>query len=93
MMRPEEMFALALRVIGVLVLVYGTDYLLSALLFKLGYFNYPESSPGYYLIAGLSYVFAGAYLIRGARGLVRFAYPEEEAGDDDEENKEGDAGG
>jgi hypothetical protein len=74
-MRVEDWFALAVRVIGVLIFLYGGGYLLDSFLFRLGYFHYPESSPGYYVIAGLSYVFVGLYLLRGAPQLVRFAYP------------------
>jgi hypothetical protein len=74
-MRLEDWFALAVRVIGVLIFLYGIGHLLDSFLFRLGYFNYPESSPGYYVIAKLSYVFVGLYLIRGAPQLVRFAYP------------------
>lgn len=83
-MRVEDWFALAVRVIGVVILLYGIGYLLDSSLFRLGYFNFPESSPGYYLIAGLSYVFVGMYLIRGASHLVRFAFPEK--GKEEDEN-------
>ena len=83
-MRVEEWFALAVRVIGVVVFVYGAGSLLDSFLFRLGYFNYLDTSPGYYVIAGLSYVFVGLYLIRGAPLLVRFACPIE----DDENNEE-----
>jgi hypothetical protein len=76
-MKVEDWFALAVRVIGVLILLYGIGYLLDSFLFRLGYFNFSESSPGYYLIAGLSYVLVGMYLIRGASHLVRFAFPAE----------------
>ena len=82
-MRVEAWFALAIRVIGVMILLYGVGYLLDSLLFRLGYFNYLESTPAYYVIAGLSYIFLALYLIRGAPHLVRFAYPIEE---DDSEN-------
>ena len=89
-MRVEEWFALAVRVIGVVITLYGIGYLLDSLLFRLGYFNFPESSPAYYAAAGLSYVFAGMYLIRGAPHVVRFAYPEEEEDESQEEDKNAD---
>lgn len=70
--------------------MYGLGYLLDSLLFWLGYFHFPESSPRYYLVAGLSHLLVGAYLIRGAPHLVRFAYPEEEDNEsqDEHENQE-----
>jgi hypothetical protein len=87
-MRVEEWFALALRVVGVVVLVYGVGYLLDSLLFHLGYFHYSESSAGYYVIAGAAFVFGGLGLIRGAPYLVRFAYPIEDDESDNEEDAE-----
>ena len=57
---------------------------LDSVLFRLGYFTYLESTPAYYVIAGVSYVFVGLYLIRGAPHIVRFAYPRED--DSDERN-------
>ena len=86
-MRVEEWYALALSVIGVVIFLYGLGYLLDGSLFHLNYFNYPESSPGYYWVAGLSYVVVGLYLMRGASSIVRFAYPpEEQENDMDEED-------
>ena len=92
-MRIEDWFALAVRVIGVVVFLYGVGYLLDSSLFRLGYFNYLDSSPGYYMIAGISYVIVGLYLMRGAPHIVRFAYPidEEEKDVDEEEANQPDA--
>jgi hypothetical protein len=88
-MRVEEWFALAMRVIGVVIFLYGIGSLFDSTLFHLGYFNYPESSPVYYMIAGISYGFVGLYLMRGAPHIVRFAYPpEEEKEDNDEEERD-----
>ena len=77
-MRVDEWFALAVRVVGiVLLLIPGLGLLLDGLLFKLGYFNAPDTTPRYYLIYGTAQVVAGLYLIRGASLLVEFAYPTE----------------
>lgn len=77
-MEAEDWFALALRVFGVVTLAFGLEVLLDSLLFKLGYFSYPDSSAGYYLIAGSAQVVVGIYLARGAPHLVEFAYPVED---------------
>jgi hypothetical protein len=77
-MRIADWFALAVRVGGIWLLVSGLGLLLDSSLFKLGYFNYLESSPGYFLICGLAQVLAGLYLVRGAPQLVEFAYPTED---------------
>jgi hypothetical protein len=87
MIRVEELFALALRIIGLVLLFYGLQGLLDAALFKLGYFNFPDSSPGYYLISGLFCTVLGFYLVNGAPGLVSFAY---RGNDEYEEDSEGD---
>jgi hypothetical protein len=88
LMRVEDWFSVALRVVGVLILVSGLGLLLDSLLLKLGYFFYPDSSPGYYLIAGSAQVAVGIYLARGAPLLLAFAYPTE---DEDESGGEGDS--
>ena len=85
-MQIEDWFALAVRVVGVWLLISGLGLLLDSSLFKLGYFSYLDSSPGYYLISGLAQVLAGLYLVRGAPQLVAFACPTEE---EDESNGKG----
>jgi hypothetical protein len=82
-MRVEDCFAVAVRVVGLVVFIYGLEWLLNSFLFRLGYFNYLDSSPGYYLIFGLAQVLVGLYLLRGAPHLLGFAYPTE---DEDEGN-------
>lgn len=84
MMKAVDYFALALRIVGVLMLAYGIRDVVDSLLFKLGYFNYLDSTPSYYVITGLASTIAGLYLLRGAPGLVRFAYP---ANDEDEDEE------
>lgn len=84
MLRVEELFGLALRIMGAVLVYYGLHNLLDALLFNLGYFNYPDSSPHYYLVSGLFLTVLGLYLVRGAVGVVAFAYPSR----DDEENND-----
>jgi hypothetical protein len=87
-MEAEDWFAVAVRVVGVVILVAGLGLLLDSLLFKLGYFFYPDSSPGYYLIAGMAQVIIGMYLARGAPLLAEFAFPIE---DNAESNTEPDS--
>ena len=88
-MRPDEWFALALRVIGAVVLLYGLGYLFDGALFRLNYFNYPETTPRYYAIAGFAYIIVATYLLRGAPQIVNFAYPPEV--DDEEEADDSEA--
>jgi len=83
-MRAEDWFALAVRIIGVVTLLYGLGYLMDSFLFRLSYFHFPDSTPSYYVVAGLSFSVVGLILIRGASALVRFAYPDPENDEDQE---------
>lgn len=90
-MRAEEWFALALRVIGVIQVLYGVGYLFDSSLFRLGYFTYPDTTFGYYLIAGIAYTVVGLCLIRFTPPIVDFVYPpetDEESELDEEETDE-----
>jgi hypothetical protein len=64
-MKPQHQFALALRIIGVL----GLIYILRA-------FVRVPSPQTLSVIARVVCTLMGAYLIRGAPLLVKFAYPE-----------------
>jgi hypothetical protein len=70
-MKTKEMFALVVRVIGVVCLVYLVRNMVNHLIHG--------SLPGdaLYLVTRIIYVVLGAYLIRGAPHLVKFAYPTE----------------
>src|SRR5437588_8862886 len=82
-MKPQEAFALALRIIGVLIVAYGARYVVDFGLGLLGYFSLQRTSYAYYLIIGIAYLCVGFYFLRGAALIVRFAYPNTE--DDDDE--------
>jgi sorbitol-specific phosphotransferase system component IIBC len=64
-MKPKEQFALALRIIGVL----GIAYVLRT------FVRNPCPST-FILIAQVVSVLIGAYFMRGAPVLLKFAYPE-----------------
>src|SRR5947199_10317327 len=74
-MKPHETFALALRIIGVLIVAYGARYVIDFGLGLLGYFSLQRTSYAYYLIIGFAYLCVGLYFLRGAGLIVRFAYP------------------
>ena len=56
MIAVETLFVLALRVLGVWMVYTGLHALLDAVLFKLGYFNYPESSQTTILLPDCSHL-------------------------------------
>ena len=69
-MKPQEQFALALRIIGVV----GIIYIVRA------FVRNPLPATNLAMIARLASILIGAYLIRGATLLVKFAYPEQMPG-------------
>lgn len=81
-MKPRELFDVAVRTLGALVLVWGLWDLVNAALFYTDYFRNPDMSFRFYLIFGWASIFIGLFLIRAGGVLVNFAYSE----DDDEED-------
>ena len=84
-MNIKDLFKLAVRIIGVVVLVYGAYDLMNSLLFYNNYFVFPEMTTGYYLISGLLFIAIGIYFVRGAAFLVDFAFPEDDLETNEEE--------
>ena len=70
-MKPSELFALLLRVVGVLCLVYLVRNLTNNWIDA----AFPKDVA--YYISHLAYLGIGVYLLRGAAALVQFAYPDE----------------
>lgn len=89
MMNVDDLFALAVRILGVVLLCYGVQDLVDSGLFKLGYFFLMDSNPSYYFIRGLVTFSVGIYFVRGAPLLVNLAYPFKDEDDDEEETRTG----
>ena len=85
-MKPKDLFGLANRVVGLIVSLYGMDWLARFSLGQLGYFTLQKTDIVYYLLMGIGNLVVGAYFLRGAPHFVRFAYPDEEKDDDDPES-------
>ncbi len=73
-MTPRDLFGLAIRIIGLIVSIYGLDWLARFTFFQLGYFKLEHTDIGYYLLSAFAYLIAGAYFLRGAPHFVRYAY-------------------
>ncbi len=87
-MKAKEIFGLIVRVVGLFSLLYGGFYLLSCLYILAGSPVREGFGIRQYFLAGVAYVLAGLYLVRGAPHLLRFAY-----GQDDWSNPQGGANG
>jgi hypothetical protein len=82
-MTLRDWFDVAVRIVGVVVLVYGLWDLMHAFLFYADYFRNPDMTFRFYMIAGWFSIFLGLVLIRAAGLIVNFAYaPEEPAAED-----------
>jgi len=87
MMNADDLFGLAVRVLGVVLLCYGVQDLVDSSMFKLGYFTLMDSNPSYYFVRGLLTFAAGIYFVRGAPLLLSLAYPAKGEDEDEEETK------
>jgi len=81
-MKPREMFGLVNRIIGLIVALYGIDWLARFVLGQLGYFKLERTDIAYYLVMAIGYLSIGLYFLSGASHFVRYAY-----GDDEDEER------
>ena len=84
-MKLTDLFGLATRIVGLIVSLYGMDWLIRFCLGQIGYFTLQKTDLTYYLIMGIVYLSAGAYFLRGAPHFVRYAYSEDNAEEDDKQ--------
>lgn len=73
----REGFSLAIRIAGLVVALYGVDWLLRFILGQTGYFTVQRTDMTYYLLSDVAYIAACTYLLRGGIHFVRFAYGDE----------------
>ena len=77
-MKQKDLFQVVVRAAGLIVLLYGVEYLYEALLFQLGYREVNDALlVRYYSAGGVLYIIVGLVLVRGASPLVAFAFPSE----------------
>jgi len=74
-MAPRECFGIAIRTIGIVMLVVSVMYFYSAVA-VLFFPGMPHTSPLVsYLGAFAIWLLVGLYLLRGAPHIIRFSYP------------------
>ncbi len=81
-MTPRERFGVSVRTIGLILLLASAVYLISFLAVLARPALRPNTPPGMYALSALIALLIAAYLLRGARHIVRFAYGPERAHDD-----------
>ena len=67
-----------MRIIGVVVFLYGCHYVADFFLGVTGFFTTQHTDYATYVILGMCYLIVGMYLTRGAPGIVDYAYPNKE---------------
>jgi hypothetical protein len=73
-MKPSDIFGIVVRTVGLIMLLAGLWTIGYALLILLG--GGPGGTAGL-LITGVPELLVGLWLLRGAKPLVQFAFPEE----------------
>jgi hypothetical protein len=77
-MKPRHAFGVAVRVVGLLVALFGAYFLVCSLVLIVDPSYSSKLAPAWhYLIFGVLYFLAGYVLIRSARRIVRIAYPDD----------------
>lgn len=74
-MKARDIFGIVIRLLGVVLLLYGLWYLAYAIAELCGL---PQDSPGEmaaYFTAGVPATLIGVLFVRCARQIVRFSYP------------------
>jgi len=75
-MKPKEGFGIAVRIIGLILLILGAVYIASGFLLLFDPKFKPNVAPAWhYFLDGIIGVLISLYLLRGATDIVRFAYP------------------
>lgn len=79
-MSAKECFGVIVRVVGLLVTLFAFVYLVSAAIVAINPHYRPDTAPvAHYLLTGLVGLAVGLFLLRGARYLVCFAYPDKDS--------------
>ena len=77
-MDQRNLFQLAVRIVGLVVCLYGLDYLREFVAVQMGYFMLERTSPVLYFASAAAFMITGLYLIRGAPHFMRYAFPDED---------------
>ncbi len=82
-MKSRELFLLAVKVIGFVVVLYGIQNVIDSLMISMGYANVNLSTPRYWAARGFIKIVAGVYLMVGSTPLVNQLYSQKpEAAED-----------
>jgi hypothetical protein len=80
-MDQRSYFQLAMRIVGLVVCLYGLDYLREFVAIQMGYWSLERTSPVLYFGSAAAFLIVGLYLIRGAPHFIRYAFPEDDVRD------------
>jgi len=77
-MNQKDLFQVVIRAAGLIVLLYGLEYMYEAVLNQFGYHEVRDARLArLYAARGILQIIVGLILVRGASPLVAFAFPSE----------------
>jgi hypothetical protein len=85
-MKPRDIFALAVRIAGLVVFLYGLGHLLYGVLGAAGMFE--TKAVSYNGVFGVCEVVTGLFMMRGTTPLVDIAFPPDRSSPDETQTPE-----
>ena len=86
-MKPKHIFAVAVRILGVIVFLYGLADLLEGLLTATGLTRSEYFGASYWGVRAIVEIVAGLLIMRGTVPIVDIAFPSESSEHDEEDDK------
>ena len=82
-MKPKQAFGVGVRLVGLIVGLVGIYFLVCGLVLDIDPEYSSKLAPAWhYFLFGIVDLVLGLVLIRGVRGFVRFAYPDDDSDSD-----------
>ena len=88
-MQPKATFQMAVRILGLIVMLYGLESLTEGLLIALGASQPHGATMGYWGGKGIIQLIIGAFMVRGSPDLVDFAFDKQKEDDSASNRKDG----
>jgi hypothetical protein len=82
-MKPQDIFAVAVRIAGLVVFLYGLGRLLYGVLGAMGMFE--TTAVRYNAVFGVCEIVAGLFMMRGMTPLVDIAFPPDASSSDEQQ--------
>jgi len=82
-MKPKHAFGVAVRVVGLIIILVSVLYFVSAIIVFIDPTYRPNLAPAWhYFVDAVVELLIGLYLLRGGAHIVRFAFPDDDSESD-----------